>query len=47
MSLQAVAEVYGVAHVGSVSNLLSEVKRLLADDDTIRRGVEKILNIIQ
>jgi REP element-mobilizing transposase RayT len=47
MSLQAIAEVFGVTHVGSVSNALSEVKRLLADDDATQRGVEKILSIIQ
>jgi chromosomal replication initiation ATPase DnaA len=46
MSLQAIAEVFGVTHVGSVSNALSEVKRLL-DDDATRREVEKIMNIIQ
>ena len=47
MSLQAIAEVFGVTHVGSVSNALSEVKRLLADDDVTQGGIEKVLSIIQ
>jgi hypothetical protein len=47
MSLQAIAEVFGVTHIGSVSNALSEMKRLLADDDATQRGVEKILSIIR
>ena len=47
MSLQAIAEVFGVTHAGSVSNALSEVKRLLAEDDAARRGVERIMSIIQ
>ena len=47
MSLQSIAEAFWVTHVGSVSNALSEAKRLLADDEATQHGVERILNIIQ
>lgn len=48
MSLKAIAEeVFGVTHVGSVSNALSEMKRMLADDTGARHSVAKILSAIQ
>ena len=46
MSLKAIAEVFGVTHVGSVSYALNEVKKMLVDDNDSQRKVVNILNII-
>ena len=47
MRLQTIAETFEVGHVGSVSNALTEIRRLLSEKGEFRRNIQRILTMIQ